>query len=633
MMRRSLLLLAALTMPSALFAQALPLADETTRFTSTGLTNQGRMITSTLDFSFSGWRPGDLRDVEYVGTDLVAETRITQDMRSDSSDSPWDNLEDGVFWRRVSIPADPQGRPSSHLIELSGGLGGTFAASGRLVMGSGATPTRESVFCDEIHFGECSFYLQHPGGNQPADFWIMLWKRSGPDERATMRYNLVPLVPASESAVNRLHAAGPSFVRSGFNFRPRVQIENPTQVGDQDLTGAVLLIGGNPRQILGVNRLTVDLTGADSSFTHLLKPGTPFQTSVAPGRQTAGFFIDVPPNTQRLRISTQSAGNIDLHGRWDAFPTSATDTRIDGLLYAANGGFTSSMATGGNESIEFANPAPGRVRLVINSLDSQWVQATVRADIEANSNVVRPGSYFNPSRSGHGLFVYPAGTEFAGLYYTYVNDLNRTLQFDTPTWYYIQGALPSSDGIWRGTLYRSNWLGTRNRLSKAGELVMTPRGADAFQLSMSIDGRWFSQPYQVFGRGCPNAAGIPRDVNGHWFDPARAGTGYSVQLFDNYEFYAFFGYDEFGSARYLAAELPARGGVVESMPLLQVTGYPNTLGPTPLLRTTVGTLTRTFSGASLSNITVNGTLATPLSGTVNQSDSVIPLGSTQGCQP
>lgn len=629
---RFLLLLITLTSSCSLAAQTLPLADGTTRLTTTGLANQGRMITWTLDFDLSGPRPGDLRDIEYVGTELVAETRLTQDLRPDSNDSPWDNLDDGVFWRRISIPAHPQGRPSSHLIELSSTLGSTFALAGRLLMGAGGTPTRESAFCDETHLGECSFYLQHPGGSEPADFWIMVWSRSAPPGRAALRYNLVPLFAARESAVNRLHAAGPSLVRSGFNFRPRVQIENPTQVRDEDLTGAILIVGGNPRKILGVNRVTVDLTGSDSSFTYLLKPGTPFRTSVQPGTQTPGFFVDVPPNTRRLRVSTQSTGNIDLHGRWDAYPAGTTETSVAGLFFTPSGGFTSSTTTGGDESIEFANPAPGRVRLVIDSRDAQWAQATIRVEIESDANVVRSGSYFNPSRPGHGLFVYPAGTEFAGLFYTYVNDLNRTLEFDTPTWYYIQGPQPSSDGIWRGTLYRSNWVGTGNRLSKAGELVMTPRGPDAFQLSMSIDGRWFSQPYQSFGRGCPNASGVPRDASGHWFDPARAGTGYSVQLFENYEFYAFFGYDEFGSARYLAAELPARGGVVESMPLMQLKGYANSLPPTELIRTTIGTLTRTFSGASLSNITVNGVFATPLSGTIGQSDSVIPLGSTQGCQ-
>jgi hypothetical protein len=614
-------------------AQTLPLTDGATRLTTTGLSNQGRMITWTLDFGLSGPPLGELRDIEYAGTELVAETRFAQDLRPDTNDSPWDNLDDGVFWRRFSIPADPQGRPSSHLIELSSTIGSTSAFAGRLLMGTGAVPTRESVFCDEVHLGKCSFYLQHPGGNQPANFWIMVWNRSAPTGRASMRYNLVPLVAAPASAVNRLHAAGPSLVRSGSNFRPRVQIENPTQVRDEDLTGAILIIGGNPRKILGVNRVTVDLTGSDSSFTYLLKPGTPFQTSVQPATQTPGFFVDVPPNTRRLRISTRSAGSIDLHGRWDPYPASTTETTIAGLFYTATGGFTSSTNPGGNESIEFLNPAPGRVRLVVSSSDTQWAQATIQADIEADANLVRPGSYFNPSRPGHGLFVYPAGTEFAGLYYTYVSDLNRTLQFDTPTWYYIQGMQPSANGIWRGTLYRSNWVGTGNRLSQAGELVMTPRGPDVFQLSMSIDGRWFSQRYQSFGRGCPNASGVQRDASGHWFDPARAGTGYSVQLFDNYEFYAFFGYDEFGSARYLAAELPTRGGIVESMPLMQVKGYPNTLQPTELLRTTVGTLTRTFSGPSLANITVNGTFANPLSGTVNQSDRVIPLGSTQGCEP
>jgi hypothetical protein len=49
---------------------------------------------------------------------------------------------------------------------------------------------------------------------------------------------------------------------------------------------------------------------------------------------------------------------------------------------------------------------------------------------------LRPGGFYNPQRSGNGLFLYPAGSEWAGLWYTYLQD-------GTPTWYYLQGQAPA----------------------------------------------------------------------------------------------------------------------------------------------------------------------------------------------
>ena len=61
------------------------------------------------------------------------------------------------------------------------------------------------------------------------------------------------------------------------------------------------------------------------------------------------------------------------------------------------------------------------------------VSATI---VGADAPVVRPGSYFNPDRSGHGVFLYPAGDQWTGLWYTYFQDR-------TPTWYYLQGPQPN----------------------------------------------------------------------------------------------------------------------------------------------------------------------------------------------
>ena len=153
---------------------------------------------------------------------------------------------------------------------------------------------------------------------------------------------------------------------------------------------------------------------------------------------------------------------------------------------------------------------------------------TVTATVTASPPSVRPGGYFNADRSGHGLFVYPSGTDWAGLWYTYLED-------GSSTWYYLQGARPAANGLWRATMYRSVWNGSSNTLTPVGEASATPTGADAFTWTWTLDGQTGSEPFASFGRGCPSVAGQTVDASAHWFDPARAGTGYSVQLIPNYE--------------------------------------------------------------------------------------------------
>ena len=101
---------------------------------------------------------------------------------------------------------------------------------------------------------------------------------------------------------------------------------------------------------------------------------------------------------------------------------------------------------------------PGRQYLM--KLATKEVTATVTA----TAPVVRPGSYFNAARSGHGLFLYPAGSARVGLWYTYLED-------GTSTWYYLQAPAPGLDGLWTSPVYRAAWDGGRNVLTEAARIA------------------------------------------------------------------------------------------------------------------------------------------------------------------
>jgi hypothetical protein len=122
------------------------------------------------------------------------------------------------------------------------------------------------------------------------------------------------------------------------------------------------------------------------------------------------------------------------------------------------------------------------------------------------------------------------------------------------------------------------------------------------------------------------------NASGHWFDPARAGSGYSVQLFPNYEFYTVFGYDAQGVPRYLIAERSGIGTATQSMNLDQNTGAcPLCTRTGNPVRSTVGTLTRTVGSGTLQRIQLTGTYTAGVAGTWAANDTVTPLGTLQGC--
>ena len=134
--------------------------------------------------------------------------------------------------------------------------------------------------------------------------------------------------------------------------------------------------------------------------------------------------------------------------------------------------------------------------------------------------------------------------------------------------------------------------------------------------------------------GCPTISGQPVDASGNWFDPVRAGSGYSVQVNPNYEFFAAFIYDALGVPRFLAAE---RGGAfnaaANTIQLDQLQGFAPLGAHTAPVRSPVGTLSRQFTANALSGINLAATFGNGVAGGWNVNDAVVPLGDTQGCAP
>lgn len=457
-------------------------------------------------------------------------------------------------------------------------------------------------------------------------YWMLVVNAGTGSHTARLETYEVPMGAGDGGLV----ATGPGKVDARATFPLRMGWNVPGLADTQSRVG-YLTVQSDEGVTVGSVPVRVNRTGRLESGLALAS-GQEQSFRLAPGTAHDRLFIDVPAGATNLSVTARGSEGIDLYlARVPAPTASAAVPGISAAPARSAAVLASSARTPLQAlSVSGAALAPGRWYIVPSNPSIRIGEVAVRATIVGIAPAVRPGGYYNTARSGHGLFLYPAGGEWAGLWYTYLQD-------GSPTWYYLQGRAPGTNGQWRGTVYRSAWDGARNTLAVVGEAVTTPSGADAFTFSYRLDGQAGSEAFSSFGRGCPMLGGAPLDASSHWFDPAHAGTGYSVQLFPDYEFYAAFVYDSAGVPRFLTAERAGFGGSTASIPLEQLTGFcplcTRNAAPT---RRAVGTLARTYSNDSLSLVTLDATYASGVTGRWSGSDSVQALGgatSLQGCSP
>lgn len=346
----------------------------------------------------------------------------------------------------------------------------------------------------------------------------------------------------------------------------------------------------------------------------------------------------LPPHANTARIRVVSTVDVDVY----ASPASIRDVPTSALIGAGvDRGFAvvSDTGTATTKEIVITRNAGvvGAERWMIglgrpSSTTINYAEATVTARIEsqAQAPAFQSGQYFNPQRSGHGLFLDFAGDQWISVWYTYLDD-------GTPTWYYSQAAAPGPSGVWNAPIYRIGWNGSVGAETQVGDLVVTPVSATEMEFSYNLDGEAGSEPMVRLGgaTGCPLLDGQPLDATGHWYSPSLPGFGYSAQFEADQEIYVSYMYDGQGIARWLIGD---KGWTVPgaTLPIGQLTGFCPTCGHMPVIPVEVGQLTRSFGvvndgGRGLSQIGVTATFAPPLTGTWNESRSTAILAARKNC--
>lgn len=557
---------------------------------------------------------------------------VTRTATADASpEDPWNDTA-GRYSALYAISAPAGDPPSTYGVVMDAQrLSGTDIDlyMGPDLDGDGG-PDQNEVRCTSAmsaSLERCEMHLDHPGSGE-VSYWVMV-HNVGPD---TATFHVVGAHSRLAAGDTRLVMTGPGHLPADFAAEVRLGWDDPTMTTEQNWPRfAFARLRTGPSTDLGWVPVRIDrVPGVE--IARALVSGRELTIWMWPGETHERLYIDVPPGAQRLTV-TASAGT----GAYSLY-VSRRDAPTHPAVEAApptGEAIDSDTSTLEDKTIVIQDPPAGRWYVTPSFAGPSLYSVTLRATLVATAPAVRSGSYFNPDRSGHGLFLYPAGndTVWTVLWYHYFED-------GSPTWYYLEGAAPGANGVFTSGVYRAAWDGDSNYLTRVGEATLTPSGPDAFTWSYTVDGQSGSEPLVALGRGCPSFGGADRDSSSTWFDPATAGTGYSVQLFPNgYEYNASFVYDGIGRPRYLAAERPGpAGALVETYALEQLTGFcPLCARGGAPTRQDVGTFTRTYAAdGRLERVEVDAIYADGIPGAWTGDDTVQPLGgeeTVQGCDP
>lgn len=460
-------------------------------------------------------------------------------------------------------------------------------------------------------------------------YWVLAHNRSDAPQAARLEVYASPKNYFGSVPQLGIATTGPAWYNPGDDQATlRVSWRAPEMLPGSKRLAYVLVEGLHPTS--GIFPVLFERDD-DLQAPLALRTGVAEPLALDAGAAHEGVFIDVPPGASRLDVLVEGLDDVQVF-------LARTDFTSGPAIPAApprNSALRSMLATGNNRSlsVDGGELMPGRWYVTPVNPGQDPIEFSVQATVSGPVAPYRPGSYFNPERPGHGVFLYPAGAWYtAGLWYTYLQD-------GTPVWYYLQGPTPGDDGLLTLELLRTVWLGNGSVGTYVGRAIFTPDDAGRLQMTYELDGETGSETLEPLGRGCPSLGGAPLDASSHWFNPAPSsdGTGFSVQLFPNYEFYAAFIYDRWGMARFLTAEKAGFGGGDATIPVQQLSGFcPLCERSGDPQRATVGTLRRVYDRGSLSSIQLDAEFIGDVEGAWFSDDAMRLLGgpgSTQGCDP
>jgi len=408
------------------------------------------------------------------------------------------------------------------------------------------------------------------------------------------------------------NATGPGHANALQTLAPRLAWSNLYPVGAR-YYGAVLVDGAT-----GLSGQTAMIPfaitrGGSNDVADALEPDATRTFVLEPGESSSHMFVDGSPNLGGYKVSTSiSGGSANFYAAQTSSPTASASAQIAAAPPASAavtqwtlGGSTLTsdvpVAFGGSTQRGYlvaTNTGSSRITVMLHA---RWTQTSLQSPLP-----LKPGSYYNTQRSGHGVFISEAGSTRALSWYTYLED-------GTPVWYQAQG--PIDPLVWTAPLLRVNWDGAKvNSRTPVGSVIVTPLGNDELMFSWHLDGQSGSERFARLGTGaCPSVNGTSTNFNGAWYAPTQSGYGMEVLAQPDLQAAAFYFYDAQGSARWGFAS----GAPFASSSTLGVTqnkGFCPLCDYVKVTTQPLGTLTINYSDATSGNFATALNLQAPLSG-------------------
>lgn len=458
----------------------------------------------------------------------------------------------------------------------------------------------------------------------PADtYWILVqnWQGSGAADAVSLEASAIRL----EAAATQLRATGPGRAVSGAELQLRLDWDTPAQAAGETRRGYLLV--ANQRDRIGRMaeiRVDVERSSAWSAAPRVLTPGQTRRLSLPAQAAQDRYIIDVPPNANRLRLFSRGAPDVALYL---AHQPSAAGPQIDPApARSAAAASATGSAAEKTVLVEGAQLAPGRWYLTPVNQGANGVAVEIEARLEYAAPRPEPlaGAWYNPQRSGAGIYLYKlaAANVWGIVWYTYEAN-------GTPVWYLGAAPAPGAEqGLWRVALDRYTWNGDRTQGQPAGEAFLSLQAPDRLQFSWNLLGDSGSEPMQHIPQ--PACAAGPLNVSGLWYSPTRSGYGYSLLVGQALETYVAYVYDGDGRPRWLLGNVTGFGGS-GSMTMSQFSGFCPLCQYVPPSSQPVGSLQRTYSGGSVSQVGLQVQFAAPLSGSWSENQPTVPIADLIGC--
>lgn len=549
-----------------------------------------------IDLSFDNF--GAMTEPRFSTTEFPRALMVSRSVLQDPSRSdPYVNIQaDAVHW--LSFSEGAAGNGIVDVLASSETAADIDIFVGADVNGDNLPQLNEELCRSTLPAALESCLVELSSINASTRYWVLLqnWQSSASGSDVINLEAAAIRVSPSTSAVA---IAGPGMTESRQQFSSRVFWDLPLLPQGAAAIGYVLG-GSTPSTMgdIGVMRVKISRDEAGEASRHALIPGLSRAVSLTAGSSHRGLFVDVPEGAQSMTVSASDAQSMALYLVRDP---SAPWPNV-GLAPPVGGAAASDVSAAADKQLTISTPTlqPGRWFVVMENrgTETSAAQLSVSHQQQATAPRLEPGPYYNPQRSGAGVYVYRVNSlnVWGIAWYAYLED-------GTPVWYLGASPAPAADqAVWTVPLDRYTWNGVRTQVVRVGEARLTANSDQDIQFAWNLFGESGSEPMQSIPQpACASVGGQLAQTSGLWYSPTRSGFGYSVLTASGVESLLAYLYDGTGMPRWVqATQTPF--GAAPTIPVRQLTGFCPLCSYQPVATTVIGSATRTYAQASIASI-------------------------------